>query len=333
MDTHRPDELKRAGFIERTGAFSLDVLLIIWVYTGALQLAVRLPLPGGVLSFLKWYVGILAGLGIVSFTYFTVFNSGGRQTLGKHVFGLRTVLAGGEVLPIRKSLFRSLAYLVSEGSFYMGFLWVLWDRKREAWHDKLAGTAVELLRPQTRGSRALAGLCFFCLILSSLFPSFAVKSRFRAFTTPTCSMVMTLLPGDYFITDLGFLKFNDVARGDVIVFDPPKGGDQAYIKRCVALEGQDVRVRRNLLYLDEHPVIEPYLYISGFTSPYSDWGPIRVPGDSVFVMGDNRDNSLDSRYFGPLPKDHILGRADLIYWSMDGEHALPRMDRLGKKIE
>jgi len=333
VEPHRSNEPTRAGFVERAGAFSLDLLLVIWIYTAALHLAVRQPLSGGVVSFLKWYGAILLGLAIVSFAYFARLNSGGRQTLGKRVFGLRTVQSGGGPVRLRQSLFRSYAYLISEAVFYLGFLWVLWDRRREAWHDKLAGTTVILLRPQTRGSRALAGLSFACLILSSLFPSTAVKSRFRAFTTPTSSMVMTLLPGDYFIADLEFLKFQSLARGDVIVFDPPKGGDQAYIKRCVALAGQNVRVRRNMLYLEETPVIEPYVFLSGFTSPYSDWGPLEVPGESIFVLGDNRDNSLDSRYFGPLPQDHILGRADLIYWSMDGERGLPRVDRLGKKIE
>jgi len=315
----RPETQWRAGFVERVGAFSIDLILIIWVYNAGLHLVVRQQLDGGVLSFLKWYAVILVGLGVGALLYFTLLNARGRQTLGKRVFGLCVVQSDGTLPGWRQALFRSLAYLVSEGAFYVGFLWVLWDRKREAWHDKLSGTAVACLRPQTPTARALAFLSFLCLVASSLLPSTIVKQRFRAFTTPTSSMVMTLLPGDYFIADLGFLRFHEVARGDVIVFAPPKGGEQAYIKRCVALEGDDVRVRRNLLLVDGMPVVEPYVFLSGMSSPYANFGPLRVPRDRVFVLGDNRDNSLDSRYFGPLQRNLIVGRADLIYWSMEPE--------------
>ena len=74
METHRPEEPKRAGFIERTGAFSLDLLFVIWIYTLALHIAVRQPLLDGVISFLRWYGSILFGLAIVSFAYFAVLT-------------------------------------------------------------------------------------------------------------------------------------------------------------------------------------------------------------------------------------------------------------------
>jgi signal peptidase I len=325
--------MQRAGFVERAGAFSLDLLLIVWTYTLILHVLVRQPLPEGILSFLKGYAFLVMLLGASSVAYFTVFNARNRQTLGKWVFGIRAVRTDGSPIGWRKSFIRSLGYLFSEGVLYVGFLWALWDRKRQAWHDKIADTTVEVLRPQTSGSRVLALLCVLSLLVSSLFPSAAVKSRFRAFTTPTSSMVWTLLPGDYFIADLGFMEFTEVARGDVIVFAPPKGGDQAYIKRCVALEGQDVEVRRNLLLLNGESVPEPYIYMGGWDSPYANWGPVHIPADSVFVMGDNRDNSLDSRYFGPLDENLILGRADVIYWSLDPDYGVPRMERVGKKIQ
>ncbi|MCK4546121.1 MAG: signal peptidase I [Candidatus Eisenbacteria sp.] len=323
----------RAGFVERVGAFSLDLLLIVWTYTAGLHVLVGLPLLGGTISFLKGYLVLLAGLGALSMAYFTVFNSQGRQTAGKWVFGIRAVRDDRSPISLKKGFFRSLCYLFSEGVLYVGFLWALWDRKRQAWHDKLVGTVVEVIRPQTAGTRLLALLCFLCLLVSSTFPSATVKSRFRAFTTPTSSMVWTLLPGDYFIADLGFMDFADVARGDIIVFAPPNGGDQAYIKRCVALGGQHLEVRRNMLILDGESVPEPYIYMGGIDSPYANWGPLTVPRDSVYVMGDNRDNSLDSRYFGFLDKDLILGRADVIYWSMEPDTGTPRVERVGRRIE
>lgn len=332
MEPERPDRNRRAGFLERTGAFSLDLILVVWLYTALLAIVVRQPLEGGVLTFLKWYAGILAGLAVVSMAYFTLLNAHGRQTLGKRVFGLAVVRSDGGPASRRRALLRSLGYLVSEGAFYLGFLWVLWDRRREAWHDKMAGTRVALVRPQTRALRALAVLSLLCLIVSSLTPSSVVKRRFRAFTTPTCSMLMTLLPGDYFIADLGLFRFQGLEHGDVIVFSPPEGGEQAYIKRCVALEHESVEVKRNLLYLDGLPVPEPYVFLAGTSSPFANYGPVQVPRGRVFVLGDNRDNSLDSRYFGALDRGLVLGRADLIYWSMDLEHNLPRIDRLGMRV-
>lgn len=116
------------------------------------------------------------------------------------------------------------------------------------------------------------------------------------------------------------LDFGAPVRGDVVVFTPPAPGeDKPYIKRVIGLPGDEIDVRENNVYVNGIPLDEGYIGGKDSTCP-SSWqhcGPLTVPEGSVFVMGDNRTNSEDSRFFGPVPEENIIGKAWIVYWPSD----------------
>jgi len=108
-------------------------------------------------------------------------------------------------------------------------------------------------------------------------------------------------------------RLHEPRRGDVIVLRIPERGPELLIKRVIALPGETVEVRDGNVYIDGVVLSEPYL-----SQPtYGQFGPLRVPEGDVFVMGDNRGASNDSRIFGPVPENRILGRAWVSYWPPD----------------
>lgn len=122
-------------------------------------------------------------------------------------------------------------------------------------------------------------------------------------------------------------EFDPPERGDIIVFNPPNGDDKPYIKRVLALEGETVEVRDGSVFVDGVEVDEPYIR-DGITECFSveetcTW---TVPEGSVFVMGDNRRNSSDSRAFGPVDIDSIIGKAIVTYWPVGDIGLVPHYD-------
>ena len=99
-------------------------------------------------------------------------------------------------------------------------------------------------------------------------------------------------------------------RGDVVVLEPPDAPTDDYIKRVIGLPGDKIEVRGGIVYINEKPLDEPYIK----EKPFSPYGPAVVPTNSFFVMGDNRNGSRDSRSFGFLPFDKVVGKAMLVYW-------------------
>jgi signal peptidase I len=108
-------------------------------------------------------------------------------------------------------------------------------------------------------------------------------------------------------------RLHEPRRGDVIVLRMPERGPELLIKRVIALPGETIEVRDGNVYIDGVVLSEPYL-----SQPtYGQFGPLRVPEGEVFVMGDNRGASNDSRIFGPVPENRVLGRAWVSYWPPD----------------
>ena len=189
---------------------------------------------------------------------------------------------------------------------------------------------------------------------------FAVFVRMFMFQIPSGSMEDTLLIGDYIfvnrflyglqvpLTDVRLPEFRDPEPGDVIVFKFPPDPSKNYIKRVIGAPGDTVEVRDRVVYRNGVRQDEPYTkHIAFATIPeqFEDrnvyppgagnmhwYGPIVVPPDSYFVMGDNRDNSEDSRIWGFVPHDYVKGRAIFIYWSWNKEKWLPRINRLGRIV-
>ena len=141
------------------------------------------------------------------------------------------------------------------------------------------------------------------------------------FSIPSHSMEHTLMVGDHLLVSKLGLTFRDLERGDVIVFTMPDSirgdaPDEAYIKRVVGLPGDTVYLSR--LGITVNGTLLPNPPTSASTSPLPEGHTTTiVPDNSVFVLGDNRSNSWDSRFWGALPMDHIVGTAMMIYWSRD----------------
>jgi signal peptidase I len=178
------------------------------------------------------------------------------------------------------------------------------------------------------------------LLVTSFLWSAAMKAYITAaYTIPSGAMMDTLLIGDYIETNnVGYL-FRAPQRGDVIVFKYPNDESRDFIKRIVAVAGDTVQVRDNRVILNGRLLVEPYVRPGSIpAAPSAHCGylyacdPLVVPTESYFVMGDNRDNSQDSRYWGFVHRDKIRGKGLLIYWSWDSERHWPRFGRIGRSI-
>ncbi len=162
-------------------------------------------------------------------------------------------------------------------------------------------------------------------------------------------MIPTLLIGDHILvnnyirykipfTDKRILILRKPERGDIIVFKYPENPEKDFIKRVIAVEGDVIEERNKVVYVNGKPIKEPYAYHSdryvksGEFDPRDNFGPIRVPRGKVFVMGDNRDQSYDSRYWGFVDQNEVKGKAFIIYWSWDPDDWV-RFGRIGRLIQ
>ena len=186
------------------------------------------------------------------------------------------------------------------------------------------------------------------LLIAIVLAMIIKTSVVEAYKIPTGSMEDTLLVGDFLIANkfvygarIPFLNWKlpsirEPEQGDIVIFKYPVDKTTNYIKRCVATGGQRVEVIDKVLYVDgkvyENPPhskftetrIRTYKGSSQRVNP-DNWGPYRVPKDCYFMMGDNRDNSSDSRYWGPVHERYILGEALFIHWSWDTDPNSPKV--------
>lgn len=163
----------------------------------------------------------------------------------------------------------------------------------------------------------------------------------QAFRIPSGSMEDTLLVGDFLLVDkitygakipgtsIRLPGFRAPRRGDIIVFKDPRT-NRDYIKRCIATGGETIELKSNVVSIDGKVLEEPYKAIKPVPGPVRDnFGPYRVRDDALFMMGDNRNNSQDSRYWNELDPGRVVGRAFVLYWSSDPDRCptwVRRMD-------
>jgi signal peptidase I len=133
----------------------------------------------------------------------------------------------------------------------------------------------------------------------------------KPFVIPSESMEPTLDLGDRVLVNRVVYHFRQPERGDVIVFDPPVQSDEPFIKRVVAVGGDTVSVQGGKLWVNGEAQVEPYLREPEILG---DFPEVTVPEGSVWAMGDNRNNSGDSRKFGPVSVSSIIGEAFAVYW-------------------
>jgi signal peptidase I len=134
----------------------------------------------------------------------------------------------------------------------------------------------------------------------------AVSARIRV---DGSSMVPTLNNGQFVMVNRMEYQLGDPSHGDVVVFDYPRDPDQEYIKRIIGLPGDTVTIDNGHVYVNGQELDEPYI-----AAPARNSGEWQVPGDQLFVMGDNRNNSQDSRNFGFVSMENVIGKAIFIYW-------------------
>ncbi|QGP93055.1 Signal peptidase I S [Neomoorella glycerini] len=153
------------------------------------------------------------------------------------------------------------------------------------------------------------------LVIAAVLALIIRSFLFTPFYIPSPSMEPTLYPGDRIIVNRLAYRLGEPQRGDVVVFRYPLDPSRDYIKRVVAVGGDTVEARNNVLYINGQP--QP---MASYLPPgivYSDFGPIKVPPNSYFMLGDNRNNSADSRVWGTLDRKLIIGKAVLVFWPLN----------------
>ncbi len=183
------------------------------------------------------------------------------------------------------------------------------------------------------------------LVLALAIRTFVVQ----AFKIPSGSMLPTLQIGDHILvnkfvygprleiplTQISLARLPGLrkpAPGDVVVFIWPKDRSKDFIKRVIAVEGETIEVRQKQVYINGRPRDDAHASYSPRPGSGDNYGPYTVPPGNVFVMGDNRDQSYDSRFWGPVPMADIKGEALIIYWSWDGPDQWVRWDRIGRLV-
>jgi signal peptidase I len=194
--------------------------------------------------------------------------------------------------------------------------------------------------------REYAEAIIIALVFALLIRTFVVQ----AFKIPSGSMEPTLQIGDHILvnkflyglqipfTSIHLFSLENPQRGDVVVFIYPVDPSKDFIKRVIAVEGDTVKLQNKKLYINGVEVPDPYAVYKEDTSFLSDlqrrdnFGPITVPREKLFVLGDNRDRSLDSRFWGFVPVKDVRGKAFIIYWSWNSEETNVRWGRIGHLI-
>jgi signal peptidase I len=191
--------------------------------------------------------------------------------------------------------------------------------------------------PETTFRKSTAREYFESLVVAVILALFVRTFGFQAFKIPTGSMEPNLLVGDHLLVnkfvfgptlsglEQTVLPMRTVERGEVLVFKFPEDPERDFIKRVIGLPGETLEYREQRVFINGMPLLEPYAHYQLPLSaedrggdPRVSYGPVTIPPGHYFMMGDNRDDSQDSRYWGFMPATYIKGRALFIYWSFGG---------------
>ena len=194
--------------------------------------------------------------------------------------------------------------------------------------------------------REYAEAIIIALILALFIRTFVVQ----AFKIPSGSMIPTLLIGDHILVNKFsygiknplsgsvWVPLGSPENGDVVVFKFPENPSQDFIKRVVGIAGDRIEIKNKKLFVNGKPFhvenavhLDPKTF-TGPTPPRDNYGPVTVPPESLFVMGDNRDNSHDSRFWGFVDLKAVKGKAFMLYWSWNKEKFSVRWRRIGDMI-
>ncbi len=200
---------------------------------------------------------------------------------------------------------------------------------------------------ETTFRKSTAREYFESLVVAVILALFVRTFGFQAFKIPTGSMEPNLLVGDHLLVnkfifgpaasglERTLLPMRQVERGEVLVFKFPEEPERDFIKRVIGLPGETLEYKDQRVFINGMPLIEPYAHYQlpatgdgNSSDPRVRYGPVTIPDGHYFMMGDNRDDSQDSRYWGFLPASYVKGRALFIYWSFGG----PQGTRFGRLL-
>jgi signal peptidase I len=204
------------------------------------------------------------------------------------------------------------------------------------------------LKTYNRWHIYLAAIVLFGFALDA--PTIIKTFYVQSFKIPSGAMMDTLLPGDHIevmkffyaipnpFSESPIMHLGSPKRGDIIVFKFPEDESKNFIKRVIGVPGDTIEIRNKQLWINSAQLTETYVkhvdpnVIPASVQARDILGPLTVPPDSYFVLGDNRDQSLDSRFWGFVKSSKILGKARVIYWSWDSKNFQVRWERIGKPI-
>lgn len=188
------------------------------------------------------------------------------------------------------------------------------------------------------------------ILIAVLIAFFIRTFVIQAFKIPSGSMKPTLEIGDHILVTKftygvkipfirkTFIPISDPKRDDIVVFIYPVDRSKDFVKRVIGIGGDTVEIRDKKIYINGLPFNDTYgvytddMLIPGAAQPRDNFGPLVVPPRSIFVMGDNRDQSYDSRFWGVVNLKDVLGKALIIYWSWNGDDFSIRWNRLGRLL-
>ena len=316
------------GFWVRLASAWVDTLGFAFATLGSLLLFLPLGESLSTGAFLQlylfvWFPGSLAA----TLSGLSFLNARGRQSPGKILFGLGVVDRQFRPVSFRRSLLRTLVDSLLLGS---SFLLIPFTRGRRGLHDLIGGTFVIRIRPPLRCERliALAVLAFTVWIDATVVGE--LDRYLQSFRISSNSMAPALLKGDNIITDKRWASTSEPARGDIVVYEHPKEAGRMVVKRIMGLPGERISLRDTVLYIDGEPLpADPGVYRGLGRAGISEHG--KVPQDHYFFLGDNRDNSPDSRIYGPVPRASLRAKAGIVYLSIGDGYSV-RWNRFGHLV-
>ncbi|MEE9913122.1 MAG: signal peptidase I [Deltaproteobacteria bacterium] len=189
------------------------------------------------------------------------------------------------------------------------------------------------------------------ILTAVLIAAFIISFVVQAFKIPSGSMIPTLLVGDHLFVNKfiygvkipyfrkTIIPLTDPKREDVIVFIYPQDRSKDFIKRVIGVAGDKIEMKNKKLFINDRAYADPFgvyddpAIYPAHVQPRDNFGPVIVPQDSVFVMGDNRDHSLDSRFWGFVDLKDVQGKAFILYWSWNAEERNVRWGRIAQLIK
>jgi signal peptidase I len=259
------------------------------------------------------FLAALATLG--AFGLGQLYNGKLRKAAIAYALCLATV-AFGIFAPLSSSL--SWLFIVSALPILLGLV-VAIDAFRDAHRIREI-----VLHPYNRWYIYLAVILIQALLISQLQEN-VILSSVHAYKIPTGAMSPALEIGDRLVADTKAYRNKLPSRGDLIVFKYPKNESISYIKRVIGLPGEKLEIIKRTVHINGESLKENYVQYIDPNSIHEHYGPYDIPQGQYFVMGDNRDNSQDSRFWGYVKQHQLLGQARYLYWAKD-------KSRIGKQV-